>query len=754
MSNSTELLASKVVILEEEPQIPAISALPSAVLMIQGVCERGPINDPQLTTSFSEYVKTFGGFSIDAEVAIAIHGFFTQGGGFAWINRIVHYTDLTDPALHTAVKGQVNLLNSGSVATPGSVSTTAVQNFNMRAESVLTLVIDPDGTGNATATFTATAAVLTAVIAPTYDFTGGGQTLTLTVRGGPVQTVTFQVGDFSAPATGTSAEVAAAINAAVFGASCAVPAAVPVITTDQMGSGAAVQVTGGTANAILDFPVIAAAGSGNVADLSAVTGAEVEIVVELAVAGSTVTVNAGGTLTFASATTGAASTIQIDATSGLDTLLGLDNILHTGVAATPANTLQVDGKYFGAYVSAITIKVEAATNTEAEFFNLKVLDAGVVKEIFPNVTMDDDSVSFVETIINNVNFGSNLIAVTDLDVVGSATIGRPANATSAAMSSGDDGLTALADADYQGNSAGPTGLYAFDRVTTGTLLVVPEASANVQLSMLEYAGSYRNGSMFCPMSIPTGYTAAQAVSYVTSNGLLEHSYGEYGAMYWPWIKVANPQPSVFGTEDTITVEPSAWIAGVYARNDQKLGGIYESPAGIGGGYGVIDGLRGVEADPGGQSEHSVLSEGTRDLVYPKRINPITKLPNTGWHIDGGRTLKSTGNFPNVGERRGVIFIEQTIKQGLVIFKHRFNNKENRKKAERTIKQFLGREMNKGAFRSTDPAKAFFVDVGDQLNPLANVFAGIMTARIGLAMNKPNEHIILLVTQDTRGLADA
>ncbi len=754
MSNSTELLASKVVILEEEPQIPAISALPSAVLMIQGVCERGPINDPQLTTSFSEYVKQFGGFTTDAEVAIAIHGYFTQGGGFAWINRIVHYTDLTDPALHTAVKGQVNLQNSGSVATSGSLTSTATQNFNMRSESVLTLVIDIDGGGNATATFTATAATLTAVSTPTYNFTGGGQTLTLTVGSGPVQTVTFQVGDFGTPASGTSAEVAAAINAAIVGASCAVPATVPVITTDQLGSGAGVQITGGTANAILAFPTSAASGSGNVVDLAAVTGAEVETVVEAAVAGSAVTVDGAGTLTFSSVATGVASTIQVDATSGLETFFGLDTSLHTGAAATPANTLQVDGKYHGAYTSTITIKIEAATNTEAEFFNLKVLDAGVVKEVFPNVTMDDASTSFVETVVNHINFGSNLIAVTDLDVVGSATVGRPANATSSAMSGGDDGLTSIADADYQGNAAGPTGLYAFDRVITGTMLVVPEASANVQLSVLEYAGSYRNGSMFCPMSIPTGYTAAQAVSYVTSNGLLEHSYGEFGAMYWPWIKVANPQPSVFGTADTITVEPSAWIAGVYARNDQKLGGIYESPAGIGGGYGVIDGLRGVEDDPGGQDEHSVLFEGTRDLVYPKRINPITKLPGTGWHIDGGRTLKSTGNFPNIGERRGVIFIEQTIKAGLVIFKHRFNNKENRKKVERTIKQFLSREMNKGAFRSTDPSTAYFVDVGDQLNPLANVFAGIMTARIGLAMNKPNEYIVLLVTQDTRGLADA
>jgi phage tail sheath protein FI len=756
---STELLASKVVILEEEPQIPAIAALPSAVLLVEGVCERGPINDPQLVTSFSEYVKTFGGFTTDAEVALAAHGYFTNGGGFAWVNRIVHYTDLTDPAAHNAAKGQVILQNSGTAATPGSVDTTATGPFNMIAESALTLVISIDGGGPDTATITAVAATLTSGSAETYNLSAGGETLTVKVDRGPVQTVTFQPAMFAAPAAATAAEVAAAINAQLLGASADVDGVGTSveITSDRRGSGSYLEVTGGTANAgILDFSTseVDDGGASNVSDLSSVTGSEIEAIVEGAVAGCSVTVNGSGTLTFATTATGSAHTIQIDATSGLDTFLGLDNAVHTGADAAPENTLQVDGKYFGAYTDTITITIEDATSGDTEEFNLKVLDAGVVKEVFPNVTMDDAASNFAETVINDENFGSDLIAVTDLDVVGTTLQQRPANGTSAAMSGGDDGLTALADADYQGNAAGPTGLYAFDRVASGTMLVIPDASANVQLSMLEYAANWRNGSIFVPHSIPQGYTAAQAVAYVTSNGLLENSYGEFGAIYWPRIKVSNPQPAVFGDDDLITVDPAPWIAGAYARNDQKIGGIYESPAGIGGGFGVIDGMRGVEDDPGGQTEHAVLDERTRDLVYPKRINPITKLPSTGWHIDGGRTLKSTGNFPNVGERRGVIFIEQSIKQGLIVFKHRYNNKENRKKAERTVKQFLIREMNKDAFRSRNPAEAFFVDAGDQLNPLANVFAGVMTMRVGLATNKPNEFIVVLVTQDTRGLADA
>jgi hypothetical protein len=319
------------------------------------------------------------------------------------------------------------------------------------------------------------------------------------------------------------------------------------------------------------------------------------------------------------------------------------------------------------------------------------------------------------------------------------------------MIGGNDGLVGLADSDYSGNVAGPTGLYAFDRVSNGTMLIVPGvATQAVHLAMLDYAENYRNGALFCVLDPLASQTAQEMVVYVDGSGLLE--YSEFGALYWPRIKVANPAPSIFGTDSAITVPPSGWVAGKYAANDQKIGGIYESPAGIGDGWGVLRGVLGVEDDPTGMSRHQVLQEGYRDLVYPKRINPITKLDGAPWHIDGGRTLKSTGNFPNIGERRGVIFIEQTLKVGLQIFKHRFNNRANRRKANRIIFAFLLREMNKGGFRSMNPAEAFFVDTSDQLNPLVNEMAGLMTIRIGLATNKPAEFIRLLITQDTRALA--
>ena len=99
----------------------------------------------------------------------------------------------------------------------------------------------------------------------------------------------------------------------------------------------------------------------------------------------------------------------------------------------------------------------------------------------------------------------------------------------------------------------------------------------------------------------------------------------------------------------------------------------------------------------------------------------------------------------------MIFIETSIKNALVIMKHRFNNAENRRKVNRIITAFLRREMGKDAFRSKDPKTAFYVDTSDALNPVSSEFAGLMTVRIGLATNKPTKWIEIIVTQDTRAL---
>ena len=186
----------------------------------------------------------------------------------------------------------------------------------------------------------------------------------------------------------------------------------------------------------------------------------------------------------------------------------------------------------------------------------------------------------------------------------------------------------------------------------------------------------------------------------------------------------------------------AAVTGQGRCDGARPGGVYDPPAGID--KGRMFGVLGFETD-------EVLEERKRDLVYPKRINPLTTGPGLPRYIDGSRTLKGDGNFPYVAERRGVSFIERSLKQGLQFARHKNNTEGLRAQVRRTITAFLLTQMNNGAFRSREPDKAFFVDVSDTLNTPSVIFAGKLIARVGLATNKPAEFIILRISQDTRAL---
>jgi phage tail sheath protein FI len=725
-----QLLSSKIIIVEEEPRIRAILALPTAVVGAVGITERGPVDQAVLVTSFEEYIQVFGGFTADSDLALAVMGFFLNGGSYLWVVRTVHHTDVSDPATKTSGKATAKLATSGA-ATSGKVTSSLSEDFKLEAGD--TLVIAVDGGADQTATFDATATGVVSAAAFPTGFVGG-ETLDLIVNG-ELQSVVFTAADQ------TVEETAARINVEVSGAKAFVDAGQVVIETDRKGNGIQLQVTGGSANAVLNFPTALQTGTGNVDDISAVAAAEVESVVEAQVSGVAVTALSDGRVTISSATVGLSSSVQVQASSTADIKIGFDNALHSGTAAGPGDTARIEGRYDGTYGNRLQMEVRDATSVNPDEFNLRVTEDGVIKETFPNLSMDPALASYAEAVINDPKTGSNLISFTDL-LAGAPPTNRPDNQV-VTLAGGSDGLVGLDDNDFIGSAAGPTAMRCLDTVQNLTLLIVPgRATAAVHNAMVAYCEVVRDMACFAVFDPPEGMDAQGIVDYVETTASLLN-FSEFAAIYWPRIRTVNPSKSVFGQAEDIVVPPSGHICGVFARTDgSQPGGVYVPPAGME--AGKIFGCIGFETD-------EVLDEAKRDLVYPKRINPLTVQPGAPRYIDGSRTLKGDGNFPYVAERRGVIFIEQSLKQGLQFARHKNNTEKLRATVRRTIYTFLLTQMNNGAFRSNDPAKAFFVDASDALNPPSVIFAGKLITRVGLATNKPAEFIILRFSQDTRAL---
>lgn len=379
------------------------------------------------------------------------------------------------------------------------------------------------------------------------------------------------------------------------------------------------------------------------------------------------------------------------------------------------------------YVSptGVRVTVKDATSAVATEFNLEIEQDGVIVEQYPNLTRTTTASNYALTV---VNAASNLVVLS----AGAGTA-RPVNITVSLA-----GGTAVTE---DATAVNGSGISALD-TESPTILIAPDSTAtSTHNALITYAETTRNREMVALLDPPAGQTAS---GMITAKDAISPA-SEQAAIYWPRIKIPNPSKATFGTADTLTVTPSGAVAGVIARNDGlTLAGPWNQPAGVEDGrlFGVVD----LETT-------DVLKESQRDLVFPKRINPITALKGFGIFIDGARTLKGDGNFPSLGERRGVSYVEVTLKTGLQFARHKNNTRSLRDQVYRTVTGFMIEQMRRGAFASTVPAKAFFVDTSDQLNSALVRAQGKLIVRVGMATNKPAEFIVIRIAQDTRAIEE-
>jgi hypothetical protein len=740
---AAELLSPQVSIEELEPKIRNIVGVATSVVGFVGVAERGPIGVATLCTGFEMYQAKFGGYTANADMTVGVQEAFRLGAREVWIVRTVHYTDPASAGTKTSAAGTLTLQTASLVTSKGIVTGSVVGPFVLAHGD--TLVGSVSGAGNQTATFNGVAAARECATAEPYNFSGG-KTLTVAIDGGAVQTITFVDGNFVTPTAATAEEVVAVINGQIVGAQATVTTGGTkvTITSDRKGTSSGVNVTSGTANALLNFTTGNVAGSGNVANIAAVTVAEVKTIVEAAwtSSGGVTVTNVGGAVRIETNNSGGAVSILVVASSTADDELGLDNATHSGVAAGAQNTLQVDGKTDGAYANGLRIKIAAPTSGISGEFNLVVLNASSQElESFQNLSMVSTAPRYCLTVVNSEIEGSNLIKLTDLAATAPVPDNSPNAGTFGPLTGGNDGLGSLADNDFIGAAAGSTGLYALNTVTNLTLLAMPARSsvAAVANAMIVYCEVTRNKSVFSVLDCPANQTIAQMKTYV---GTLNAS--EFASLYYPRVKILNPSKSVYGNSSSITIPPSGPVVGVICRTDAaRVGGIYDSPAGLP--EGVVNGVLGLESE-------MINDLANYNILYPLNVNGIRAIEGGGgFYIDGVRTLKRTGLFPSITERRGAMFIERSIQNGLLFAKFKPHTEDLRTRIVRVVTRFLAAQMALGAFASTVPEEAFYVKCDEELNTPDVIANNQVIVRIGLAMAKPAEFIRLQFTADTRAL---
>ena len=727
---ASELLSSKVVVVEEEPRVRGIATGPTSVAGAIGITERGPIGVATLCTTFDEFVEAFGDFTLNADLALAVTGFFENGGSSLWVVRTCHYDDVADPTTSTATKARARLVAPGLPTVAIIESATAEPYALANGASIALRVAGID----VVEAIDAHAARVESAIGP-FALVDGA---TLDVRvDGVLQSVVFHATDFVDITAATAGELAAALNVQLTDARAGTDTGRVFLDTDAMGRAASIEIVGGTATASLGFPVDVASGAGNVRRASAVTIDELR---QIFAAHTSVVVSRtdDGRLRMSTLATGAAVTLEVLAATTPS--LGLPAGVVAGSDAGSIEVGKVEAREPGSWAARLAVDVRApsAGAGAARTFDVAVLEGPTLRELFRDMTLDASGTRFIERVMNDDRTGSAWVRVTLNTSVSVPTL----PVQRAALAGGDDGLVSLDDSDFVGSDAGGTGLRAFDRVLDLSILMVPgRASPTVHGAMLQYAEVERGGFVFAVLDPPAGLRATQIVDYVASAAL--EGLSELGAIYWPRLRVPNPKRSVFGTSVDVIAPPCGVVAGVYARTDAaRPGGVYDAPAGIE--LGRMFGVLGFETD-------EVLEERKRDLIFPHRINPLTTGPTLPRFIDGARTLKGTGNFPFVSSRRGVSYIERALKRGLEFVRHRNPTDSLLAEVDRTARGFLLEQTGLDAFQSRDPEKAFFLEVSSKIVSVPGGVSSRVLARVGLAMNAPAEFVVISVSQDTRAI---
>lgn len=205
----------------------------------------------------------------------------------------------------------------------------------------------------------------------------------------------------------------------------------------------------------------------------------------------------------------------------------------------------------------------------------------------------------------------------------------------------------------------------------------------------------------------------------------------FGALYYPWIKVADPRN---GGRPRL-VPPCGHMMGMWCRTDQTRG-IFKAPAN--------DTPRGVI----GLAYETNMRE--QELLNPVGINCIRNFAsyNRGLKVWGARTLVEPDNIQwrYISVRRLLSYIEKSIEIGTqwVVFEP--NDMDLWERVKRTVSNFLEQLWREGALFGGASSEAFYVKCDGELNTHETMMMGRLYVEVGVCPVRPAEFVIFRVSQ--------
>ncbi len=210
---------------------------------------------------------------------------------------------------------------------------------------------------------------------------------------------------------------------------------------------------------------------------------------------------------------------------------------------------------------------------------------------------------------------------------------------------------------------------------------------------------------------------------------------KYAALYYPWVVVSNPlaRPDDSSIKKEITLPPSGFITGIYARTDVERG-VWKAPANE-----VVRGALRFERE---------ITHGQQEVVNPEGINCLRFFFGRGNRVWGARTISSDPEWKYVNVRRYFIYLEHSIDRSTQWAVFEPNGPRLWANIRETVSAFLYNEWIEGALLGTDPEQAYFVRCDRSTMTQADLDNGRLICEIGVAVLKPAEFVIFRIGQKT------
>jgi hypothetical protein len=784
-----EYLAPGVYVEETSFRAKPIEGVSTSTTAFVGPTRKGPTGEtPEIITSFGDFERIYGGLggltftpigARDNYVAHAVRAYFDNGGSRLYISRVftpgagdgkassrwlvgtgaapsarfvarfpgsagngtLTLREAAAPAtwktMNSAPQGTMVRVGGSAAAAPASV-VGGFGPFRLDDGNTLDLrlVSQAGATTTPTITFHGGPARITAAtgLAATVNVAAGTNDKLQVTVDGRAQTVTLP------PGPATPQAIALAVNGQIRGASATLTGTNQlVLTTDHSGRRASIAVT--AANADLGFAAVASAtGTGNVDDLDKVTVDEINTL--LAGSGVTAAV-APATLRLVLTTSDAGGNVQLQVQTAAGTsahaALGLATAAASGTAGATATYYVKDQQSWvdrnGGVLTQAPGDTAPAGGAEVLSLSVVAVDADGQARIFDDLGYASTHPRYLGNVLalspaRRADYLENLFA---FDVRGTLTafdlrtalLGN-AKEAQVTLSNGDDGAEPTAG----GYEAALAQLERLEDVSIvagpgGTSFSDGQAIADRLISHCERKRAYRMAVLEVgPDKLPSG-----------ARDFRSHIDTKYAAVYYPWVVVSNPnaRPGDASIPRELTLPPSGFVCGIYARNDSARG-VFKAPAN--------------EVVRGALRFERTVNFAEQEVLNPEGINCLRSFPGRGNLVWGARIATSDQEWKYVNVRRYFNYIEASIDRGTQWAVFEPNGPVLWGNIRESISEFLYNEWRNGALLGSSPKEAFFVRCDRTTMTQNDLDNGRLICEIGVAVIKPAEFVIFRIGQKT------